>query len=248
MDLAWLFNLLVSAPLLPPFNGLLLVLTGLLWRRRWLVALGLVLLWVLATPVVGTALMRGLEGPELDLSQAHGAQAIVVLGGSRYRKAPEYGGEDTVGGVALERLRYAAWLQRRTGLPVLVTGGQPDGPGLSEGETMRRVLVDEFRVPVRWVEGVAANTFDNATLSAALLRPDGVERILLVTHGWHMPRAQRAFEQTGLAVVPAPTQLHQEPLTAADWLPMGYGEARSALREWLGQGWYILRGLAGRQG
>lgn len=248
MDLAWLFNLLVSAPLLPPFNGLLLVLTGLLWRRRWLVALGLVLLWVLATPVVGTALMRGLEGPALDLSRPHGAQAIVVLGGSRYRKAPEYGGEDTVGGVALERLRYAAWLQRRTGLPVLVTGGQPDGPGLSEGETMRRVLVDEFRVPVRWVEGVAANTFDNATLSAALLRPDGVERILLVTHGWHMPRAQRAFEQTGLAVVPAPTQLHQGPLTAADWLPRGYGEARSALREWLGQGWYILRGLAGRQG
>lgn len=245
MDLAWLFNLLVSAPLLPPFNGLLLVLAGLLWRRRWLAWSGLALLWMLATPVVGNALMRGLEGPALDLSQPDGAQAIVVLGGGRYREAPEFGA-DTVNSFTLERLRYAAWLQRRTGLPVLVTGGQPDGPGLSEGEAMRRVLVDEFRVPVRWVEAVSANTHENATLSAALLKPDGVERILLVTHGWHMPRAQRAFEQAGLAVVPAPTKLHREPLTPSDWLPQGFGEARSALREWLGHGWYAVRAAMGR--
>ncbi len=245
MDLAWLFNLLVSAPLLPPLNGLLLVLAGLLVRRRWLVGLGLVLLWVLALPVVGYALMRGLEGPALDVSQPHGAQAIVVLGGGRYREAPEFGG-DTVNGYTLERLRYAAWLQRRTGLPVLVSGGKPDGPGLSEGEAMRRVLVDEFRVPVRWVEGVSANTHENAALSTALLKADGLERVLLVTHGWHMPRAQRAFERAGLAVVPAPTQLHQEPLTAADWLPRGYAESRSALREWMGHGWYAARAALAR--
>lgn len=245
MDLAWLFNLLVSAPLLPPFNGLLLVLAGLLWRRRWLTGLGLALLWVLALPVVGQGLLRGLEGEALDLSKPHGAQAIVVLGGARYRDAPEYG-HDTVNGVTLERVRYAAWLQRRTGLPVLVSGGRPDGGDLTEGEAMRRVLADEFRVPVRWVEGESINTRENATLSAAMLRSAGVQRVLLVTHGWHMPRAQRAFETAGLAVVPAPTRLHRQALGVQGWLPLGYEDARLALREWLGRAWYALRPAAGR--
>lgn len=240
MSTGWLINLLVAAPLLPPFNGLLLVLAGALLRRRWLVAAGLVLLFVLSLPAVGDALLRGLEGEPLDLARPHGAQAIVVLGGGRYRDAPEYGA-DTVNGYTLERLRYAARLQRQTGLPVLVSGGQPDGGGLSEAEAMRRVLADEFGVPVRWVEGASDNTHDNATLSAALLRPDQVQRVLLVTHAWHLPRAQRAFERAGLAVVPAPTRFHREPLTARDWLPTGYEASRLALREWLGMVWYRLR-------
>ncbi len=48
----------------------------------------------------------------------------MVLGGGRYRDAPEYG-NDTVGEYTLVRLRYAAKLHRETGFPLLVTGGRP---------------------------------------------------------------------------------------------------------------------------
>ena len=46
----------------------------------------------------------------------------MILGGGLRRSAPEYGG-DTLGRLTLERLRYGAMLAKRTGLPVMVSGG-----------------------------------------------------------------------------------------------------------------------------
>ena len=247
MSIGWLITNLLAALLLPPLNGLLL--TGLgwsLWRRRprlarTLVGVGLTLLFVLAMPAVGDAMLRSLEGQPLSQAAMRQAQAIVILGGGRYREAPEYGG-DTVGTETLARLRYAAKLQRESGVPLLVSGGTPDGAGLSEAEAMRRVLEGEFGVPVRWAEGRSDNTRENALFSAAMLKRDGATRVLLVTHAWHMPRAARSFEQAGLAVSPAPTLFHREPLTPPDFLPQSYNGARYAMHEWIGLLWYRLRG------
>lgn len=248
MSISWLVTNFLVAFLLPPLSGLLLVGLGwALWRRRprlarGLVGGGLLLLFVLSLPAVGDAMLRTLEGEPVSRADLEQAQAIVVLGGGRYREAPEYGG-DTVGHETLARLRYAAKLQRESGRPILVTGGRPDGVGLSEAETMRRVLVGEFAVPVRWVEGESDNTRENALYSAQLLKRAGVTRVLLVTHAWHMPRAARSFEQAGIAVSPAPTLFHREPMTPLDFLPKGYSGARYAMHEWIGLVWYRLRGL-----
>jgi len=247
MSTSWLLTNLVAAILLPPLNGLLLAGIGwMLWRRhprlaRTLVGLGLALLFILALPLVGNAMLRSLEGVPVSAVQLRDAQAIVVLGGGRYRAAPEYGG-DTVGDATLLRLRYAAKLQRETGLPLLVTGGKPDGGELSEAETMRRTLTAEFGVPVRWVEGASDNTRENAMYSARLLKQDGITRVLLITHAWHMPRAIGSFATTGIAVAPAPTFFQSRPLTPLDFLPKSYDGARYAIHEWLGLLWYRLRG------
>lgn len=249
MSVTWLLTNFVAAVLLPPFNGLLLAGLGwALWHRRprlarGLVGAGLALLAVLALPAVGDAMLRSLEGEPIAASDLRQAQAIVVLGGGRYREAPEYGG-DTVSDATLVRVRYAAKLQRATGLPLLVSGGKPDGDGPSEAETMRRVLTDEFGTPVRWAEGESDNTRDNALHSARLLKRDGVTRVALVTHAWHMPRAVRAFSAAGLAVSPAPTFFHREPLTPLDFLPQakGLNRSRDAMHEWIGMLWYRWRG------
>ena len=249
MSIGWLATNIFATFLLPPANGLLLAGLGwVLWHRRpqlarGLVAAGLLLLAVLSLPVVGNNLLRTLEGETLKPADANNAQAIVVLGGRRYRDAPEYGA-DTVGEATLARVRYAAKLHRETGLPLLVTGGKPDGGELSEAETMRRVLTDEFGVPVRWVEGESEDTRENARQSAAMLRQAGVTRVLLVTHAWHMPRAVRAFAQAGIAVSPAPTLFQRETLSLRDFLPHWKGMMKSslALHEWIGMLWYRLRG------
>ena len=247
MSIAWLSTYIFAALLLPPLNGLLLIAGGWwFWQRRPNLARALVwsgafLLWLLALPAVGNAMLRSLEGEPATPADLQEAQAIVVLGGGRYLDAPEYG-SDTVGELTLLRLRYAAKLQRETGLPLLVTGGKPTGGNLSEAETMRRVLADEFGVPVRWSESRSDNTRENARFSAELLKPDGVLRVLLVTHAWHMPRALKSFAEAGLAVSPAPTDFHRAPLTPIDFLPTDYGESRLAIREWIGRAWYQLRG------
>lgn len=247
MSLSWLLTNLFDALLLPPLNGLLLLVGGWWqWNRRprlarWLVGSGILLLWLLALPVVGGAMLRSLEGEPVSPAAMKTAQAIVVLGGGRYLHAPEYGGE-TAGDATLLRLRYAAKLHREYGLPLLVSGGKPDGGELSEAEVMRRVLEREFGVPVRWLEGESNNTRENARLSARLLQSDGVSRVVLVTHAWHMPRAVESFSTTGLAVLPAPTVFSRTSLSALDFLPSGYSASRLAMHEWIGQVWYRVRG------
>ena len=60
--------------------------------------------------------------PPLDLPRAADAQAIVILGGGGQRSfAPEYGGP-AADPVLLEKLNYGAFIARKTGLPILVTG------------------------------------------------------------------------------------------------------------------------------
>jgi len=242
----------MSAFLLPPGNLLLLFLLGLgLLRRRPRLARGLLVLatvglWLLSVPVVANRLLASLEeGPPARFEFSR-AQAIVVVGAGRYRDAPEYGG-DTASSLALERLRYAAWLARQSHLPVLVSGGSPEGRAPEAG-FMKQILEREFGVPVRWVEDASRNTWENAQLSRRLLAPQGIDTILLVTHAWHMPRARRAFEAVGFRVIPAGTRFHRTQSTmATDWLPDAQAllDSHFAFHEWLGLAWYRLRGRFG---
>lgn len=208
MDL-FVANKALAALVLPPAGPLLVALLGLalLGRRpnwgRVLAWLGVLSLFALSLPVVSHALLRAVDqSPALNLAQAGDAQAIVILGGGT-RRAPEYGG-DTLGRLTLERVRYGAFLARKTKLPVLVTGGAVYG-GTAEATLMKRALEEEFGVEVAWSESESRNTRSNALNSAAILLPAGITRILLVGHSFDMPRATAEFASAGLHVTPAPT-------------------------------------------
>ena len=237
--------------LLPPLNLLLLALAGLLVRRRRrrlgdaMIAAAVGLLLLLSTPLVSALALRTLETyPPLPPGLiAVDAQAIVLLGGDATPASAEYG-DETVGPMSLERLRYAADVHRRSGLPILVSGGALGAAKRPVGELMRDVLAKEFRVPVRWTESASRTTAENASLSAAILRQEGVTKVLLVTHAWHMKRSVAAFERAGLKVVAAPTRATQAPEWRVDnFLPSAGGMLRSyhAMHEWLGLAWYAMR-------
>ncbi len=201
---------LLAALLLPPLLPLWPLLLGLLLLQRRprcariLCWSGLVFSLLLMTPASVGWLLRLSEDPQpLASSELERAQAIVILGAGRRSYAPEYGGE-TVNRLALERLRYGAWLARQSGLPVLLTGGAPEGR-VAEATLMQQVLTDEFAVPVHWTETASLDTRGNARLSAPILHEAGVKRILLVTHAAHMRRARAEFETAGFEVIPAPT-------------------------------------------
>jgi uncharacterized SAM-binding protein YcdF (DUF218 family) len=242
------FTYLFAALILPPTSLLASALVGLLMLRRRpqlgaaITAASVAGLLVLSTPAVAFALMRTLEAPPLQAADRDRAQAIVILAGGRHFSAPEWD-RVTVNDFTLRRLRYGARLARDTGLPVLITGGNPDRTGRTEADYMLAVLRDEFGVTPRWVERDSRTTHENATLSAPLLRADGIERVLLVTSSFHFRRALPQFEAAGISVIPAPTDFQgRRPFTAAQLVPSAEGLRVSywALREWLANLLYAI--------
>jgi uncharacterized SAM-binding protein YcdF (DUF218 family) len=190
---------------LPPAGPLLIALAGLLLIKhrpvlgRSLVFIGIATLWLLSTPVVSNSLQRMAEHcPPLDLRVTSNAQAIVILGGGGQRfYAPEYDGP-AAGPILLERLSYGAYVAHETQLPVLVTGMNV------EALAMHATLARNFGIETRWIDNRAYDTFENARNSAQILKADGIQRIILVTHGTHMRRAVEEFRAAGLDVIPAP--------------------------------------------
>lgn len=252
MNTEWLLINAVSALLLPPLVFVAPALAGLMLRPWWprlglsLCVFSLLALLVFSTVAGARLLVAPLESqvPVLTAAARNEAQAIVVLGGGRHKEAAEYAHLDSPGTATLARLRYAAFLQRQTGLPILVTGGAPDGGEESEAAVMARVLRKELHVPVKWLEEASINSAQNASFSTGILRQAGIERILLVTDALHMVRAQRVFAQQGLQVDAAPTTFHSHAANEPqDYIPgaRGFSLSHYAVHEWVGLLWYRLR-------
>ena len=178
------------------------------------------LLYLFSIPVFSRNLAAIVE-PDyvLDLKQIdkQNVQAIVVLGCSRYPKAPEFNRRDTVSACTLIRLHYAVLLYKRLDLPMIVSGGSVYGEANSEAELMQSVLENEYNIKDVWKEPESRNTIENAKYVGELLKSKGIEEVILVTHAVHMSRAQFAFIQYDVAVIPAPTYFYYTKDSKADY-------------------------------
>lgn len=242
---------LLELCLMPPLSCLLLLVAATM-LRRWRPRLGralqvaaVALLWLLATPAFAGWLLGSLQ-PYAPLG-ANGsypqAQAIVVLSAEADIHGLEYGGA-VIGAMTLQRVRYAAFLHRKTGLPILCSGGRAtrDTPPLAQ--LMGQALQQEFKVPVQWTEDGSGDTWENAAMSAKLLKAANVNRVLLVTSAWHLPRAVACFTAQGIEAVPAPTALRGPPVeNLLSLVPQqaALRDSSLALHEWLGRLWYLLK-------
>ena len=240
----------LGAALLPPLNLLLLAGLGLvllLFRRRAGLALlvaSLSGLFLLSMPVVATALAELLERHAVDRTENPGeAQAIVILGAGTYAAAPEYG-SDTVSALTLERVRWGARLHRSSRLPILVSGGSPFATRSSEAAQMKAALEQDFHTDVKWLEDKSFNTIDSARNARQQLAAAKIDRIALVTHALHMPRAKLVFEHAGFHVIEAPTGFSTTRAPGIlNFLPSAQGLelSRAFLYEVLSLGWYHVR-------
>lgn len=240
---------ILATLVLPPAAPLLLALLGLLLATRkkaWgllLAFAGMALLWLLSCHAVAVWLAQNILPQYAPASVATlksgGVQAIVVLGGGVHPVAPEYGEAQSSPAAAM-RLRYGAWLARQTGLPVAFAGGlgwgAADAQTLSEGEVARRMAQQDYGLRLRWVDDQSRDTAENASLLRPLLQKDGIQRIALVTHAWHMPRSVLAFERAGFKVTAAPMSFTLPSRNGLlEWLPSsdGLDASRVVLKEWL---------------
>ena len=133
-------------------------------------------------------------------------------------------------------------LHRETGLPMAFSGGLGWGQrdGQPEAQIASRIAAQEFGRPLKWVEDNSRDTRENAIRTSALLRAEGITHIVLVTHGTHMPRAVKVFEEsagTGIRIQAAPMGMAGTDMAdKSSWIPSaaGFHLVRRALHEWLG--------------
>ena len=167
------------------------------------------LLWIFSTPAFNVWLSHNLltqyKPTTSQELKAQGVQAIVVLGGGVETGQPD--GIQQLQATALDRLRHGIELSRKTGIPVMVTGGKgwaARAGSENEAEISSRVAREVFQFEIKWTESESRDTQENAFNSKQLLTKQGISKIALVTHSWHMPRSLKSFQNVGFVVTPAP--------------------------------------------
>jgi uncharacterized SAM-binding protein YcdF (DUF218 family) len=233
--------------------GAALLLVRPRWGRRWVIAFAAAF-WFCSTPLGSEFLARPLARgfhPIEQRSEAHGVDAIVVLGGGTF--------DATAGGVHLgyptaataQRLVEAVRLHRLLGgEPLIVASGgiPPGGQGPPEAEVIAAQL-SHLQVPPDHIvlDPVSRTTREQAVAVTRLLRARGINRFALVTSPPHMWRAVLAFRAEGADVVPSAYRLGSSSLTdRRTFMPSGaslrlsddvlYGYA-SAAYYWA-RGWF----------
>jgi uncharacterized SAM-binding protein YcdF (DUF218 family) len=152
-------------------------------------------------------LLASLERPYDPLNRplpAHGADAVVMLGGSH-----SYSRRSLVGwsaGEPSDRILAAVELIRQDRAHTLVLGGsryETNGVTRPDSELLVRWFRD-WQVPVKEVIelGICADTRDEARRTGELAARHGWKRVILVSSGYHLRRAEAVFRKAGVPVEP----------------------------------------------
>jgi uncharacterized SAM-binding protein YcdF (DUF218 family) len=221
------------------------------WGRAWLVALVLVY-WLLSTPLVAGALISALGrgyGPLETAAEAHGVEAVVVLGGGSATYRARGAELDVPSASSALRALEGARVYALLGDPIVfASGGEAEEAGVDNPESavLRTVLIEGGVPEARIVlESDSTDTHEQALEMAPLLEARGVERFVLVTSPSHMRRALGAFRDAGLDPIPSASEQSSETAPTPSALlphPEALRASQSALREALALAYYAARG------
>lgn len=229
---------IVSRALHPAVQALLIALLAgafvVARRPRLALAGGVVAvawIWLASSPAVALHLRGGLVSEAAPATPR--ADAIVVLGGGVIPAGAWALTDSRAGtGLSLWREGYA---------PLMLVSGSDQARTLAAGYALSGIPLADLRV-----EATSRNTHENARNTAALLRADGLDDILLVTSPIHMRRAAASFRHEGIHVSPAPAADDDRGvlLASAAWLPRREALTLTArcLREYAALWVYARRG------
>ena len=239
-----------------PFNlALLLLLAALLLiifgRRRsgvFTVSLAFAILVVCASPLSSVLYRQHeLRYPPVPISSSPAADAIVLLGGDVGIPVPPRTESQLQGNRPLHAFRL---FEARKAPLIMVTGGNVfPQEGLSAEATYTKAILAGWGVPDDAIltESKSRNTRQNALYSHQILSAQGVDKILLVTSAFHMPRAVGVFRHVGFNVAPSPAGFsvtdYRRPALLDWWPSLGnLGKAQALAHEKLGILVYRARG------
>lgn len=225
---------------------LLLLAWILLWRghvcmAKWSLSFGVVVMLLVALFPVGEWLLYPLEkrfpaNPALPTK----IDGVIVLGGAENAERSSAWNQVEVGEGAERFLAVIALARQYPAARLVFTGGS--GSMVSQGRKGADVAMALFKqqgldIARITFERNSRNTFENAVLSKAMVKPRAVENWLLVTSASHMPRAVGIFCKAEWPVIPYPVDHQTQPdaLFRIDLdLASHLGNLTVGVREWVG--------------
>lgn len=245
---------LLKSLALPPGSLILVVLAGLLlglrWRRLgWGISFASALaMLVLSMPVTGALMMAALSADLPRTPPPTDLPAAVVILSAEARAVDAARTHFEPGPLTWERLLAGAQIARTSRLPVLVSGGAIRPGGALNGPTLAGVMAASLALylnqPPRWRDELSRDTWENARYSAEILKANGITSVYLVSHGWHLRRATRAFRHFGITVTAIPVRADPWPeFYLEDFVPSlsGWTASSYGLHEWIGELYYATR-------
>ncbi|MBI5906250.1 MAG: YdcF family protein [Deltaproteobacteria bacterium] len=199
----------------------------------------------LSAAPVSDRLTAGLEA-RYGIPDRPEGDVIVLLGGGVFGGSPDLTGRGFPTDGMLPRVITAARLQKRLGVPVVVSGGKAFDHLDAEAPVAARILADLGVASGKIVkEGDSRDTAENALRTKRILEEKRLRAPLLVTSAYHMPRSVEMFRRAGVAVTPVPAGYRTwmgKPYRWMDYLPSAGAlfSSTAALREHLGLLYYRI--------
>jgi uncharacterized SAM-binding protein YcdF (DUF218 family) len=223
----------IGTDILVPIMGICGALIGAVGAQRllWVISTGLVaiLLIVGYTPLV-PALMPSL----IRSDPLRNAPAVVVL-------AAAFRTDGELSAATQARLLHGYEVMAQGYAPRLVITRLGDPPRSNLAAARRQMEQLGLHFPVDEV-GPTQNTHDEAVAVARLARQRCWERVILVTHPWHMRRAAGLFDKVGLQVICSPCPEREYEINSLDSLNTRLKAFRDWAHEAIGLAIYRRRG------
>ncbi len=239
--------------MLPPASLMILIFAGLLLinkKRRllgkFLIFLGVAVLYVLSIGQVADMIVKPLEKASKPLTEEKiQTDAVVVLGGGSVDlewlgTAPVPNSETS------SRLLEGVLLARRFEVPLILSmgNGESFATKVNDADTMAQTAL-AMGIPKRQIiiENVSRDTLENSYAVRKLVKGN---RIILVTSAYHMKRAKAMFVKRGFTVIPAPACFlaQQRKFTPISLIPLtsALSESTTGIAEWISLFWWGVRG------
>lgn len=206
----WAFGLLVYA-----------IITKSPKRRYKLLITGVAIIYMFGNPFLFNLYAHGWDAKPYDPGTRQ-FSCIILLGGF---VSEDENGKGFLNDSKDRYTQATQLLKNRTASHLLMTGGNGSlsPSGFFEGAYVRGLLHNEgLADSAILIENKARNTFENASLSHAIIKKTGLKPpYLLVTSAFHMKRAMLIFEKEGLPVVgyPCDYKTAKGGLSLYDFLP-----------------------------
>lgn len=180
-------NMMLTAILILAFLGVRWLIKRSRWKQR-LFNPKIILLLIGLGSVLALMFFTVRDALFLPTDPGTPAQAIVVLGrGQPLRK---------------QRVDLAVQLWQAKRSPIVFASGIGDTPEILS-------MLKQRDIPLRALDGENCSlvTSENALFTAAILKSQGIKKIILITDPPHMWRSLLEFRATGLAVIPRTSPL-----------------------------------------